>query len=202
MSAHKIAKSLFLTAAALLTIPGLVTGQQMESHMGKLTGHADSGKQLYFRFCWGCHGFRGDGSGENWLATGNYPTQPYLNIQPRDFAAAVFKCRSTPTGTLPTDEDLYNSVARGFTNSNMPHWDSLTKQTRIDLVAYVKTFSPRWETDKAGDVLKIPPEPPVTIQSIAHGADLFQKLECWKCHGQQGRGDGPSASTLTDSKDN
>ena len=27
------------------------------------------------------------------------------------------------------------------------------------------------------------------------------KLECWKCHGQQGRGDGPSASTLTDSKD-
>src|SRR5882762_9752393 len=105
MSAHKIAKSLFLTAAALLTIPGLVTGQQMESHMGKLTGHADSGKQLYFRFCWGCHGFRGDGSGENWLATGNYPTQPYLNIQPRNFDAAVFKCRSTPTGTLPTDED-------------------------------------------------------------------------------------------------
>jgi cytochrome c oxidase cbb3-type subunit 2 len=27
-------------------------------------------------------------------------------------------------------------------------------------------------------------------------------MECWKCHGQQGRGDGPSAATLTDSKDN
>jgi cytochrome c oxidase cbb3-type subunit 2 len=26
-------------------------------------------------------------------------------------------------------------------------------------------------------------------------------MECWKCHGQQGRGDGPSAATLTDSKD-
>ena len=32
-------------------------------------------------------------------------------------------------------------------------------------------------------------------------AELFQKMECWKCHGQQGRGDGPSAATLTDSKD-
>ena len=27
-------------------------------------------------------------------------------------------------------------------------------------------------------------------------------MECWKCHGPQGHGDGPSASTLTDSKDN
>jgi cytochrome c oxidase cbb3-type subunit 2 len=26
-------------------------------------------------------------------------------------------------------------------------------------------------------------------------------MECWKCHGQQGRGDGPSAPTLTDSKE-
>jgi len=26
-------------------------------------------------------------------------------------------------------------------------------------------------------------------------------MECWKCHGQQGRGDGPSAATLTDSRD-
>ena len=39
------------------------------------------------------------------------------------------------------------------------------------------------------------------MDSIKHGAELFQKLECWKCHGQQGRGDGPSAPTLTDSND-
>ena len=73
---------------------------------------------------------------------------------------------------------------------------------RIDLVAYIKTFSPRWQSEKAGDPIKIPPEPAVTMQSISHGAELFQKMECWKCHGQQGRGDGPSAATLTDSKDN
>jgi mono/diheme cytochrome c family protein len=164
-----------------------------ETRVGNLTGHADAGKKMYQRSCIGCHGQYGDGNGEN---------APWIEPKPRDFTAATFKCRSTPTGTLPTDQDLYNSITRGFTNSNMPHWDSLPAQTRVDLVAYIKTFSDRWKTDKAGEPLKIPAETPVTIDSIAHGAALFQKLECWKCHGQQGRGDGPSASTLTDSRDN
>jgi cytochrome c oxidase cbb3-type subunit 2 len=161
--------------------------------VGNLTGHAADGKKLYRRFCIGCHGPLGDGNGEN---------AQWIDPKPRDFTAATFKCRSTPTGTLPTDQDLYNSVGRGFTNSNMPHWDALTDQNRIDLVAFIKSFSPRWTTEKPGDPIIIPPEPAITMQSITHGAELFQKMECWKCHGQQGRGDGPSASTLTDSKDN
>jgi cytochrome c oxidase cbb3-type subunit 2 len=37
---------------------------------------------------------------------------------------------------------------------------------------------------------------------MLRGRVLFQKMECWKCHGPAGHGDGPSASTLTDSKDN
>jgi cytochrome c oxidase cbb3-type subunit 2 len=200
MSAHKIAKSLFLTAAVLL-LPLLAVAQQTESHVGTLTGHSDAGRQLYFRFCWGCHGFRGDGSGENWLAAGNYPTEPYLNIQPRNFDAAVFKCRSTATGTLPLDQDLYNSVGRGFVMSNMPSWISLTNQQRADLVAFIKSFSPRFKNEKPGDPINVPPEPKLSVESIKHGQELFQKLECWKCHGPEGRGDGPSASTLTDSND-
>jgi len=163
-----------------------------EAHVGKLTGHAADGKKLYRRFCIGCHGERGDGSGDN---------APFLDPKPRDFTAATFKCRSTLTGNLPTDEDLYKSVGRGFNTSAMPSWAPLTAQTKIDLVAYIKSFSPRWHDEKPADVLKIPAETPVTIESISHGAELFQKLECWKCHGQEGRGDGPSASTLTDSKD-
>jgi cytochrome c oxidase cbb3-type subunit 2 len=173
----------------------------MESHMGKLTGHADAGKQLYTRFCWGCHGFRGDGNGENWLPTGSFPTMPYLNIQPRNFASGTFKCRSTPTGTLPTDQDLYNSIGRGFVMTNMPSWISLTNQQRADLIAFIKTFSPRFKSEKPGDPINVPAEPKLTVESIKHGQELFQKLECWKCHGPEGRGDGPSASTLTDSND-
>jgi mono/diheme cytochrome c family protein len=184
----RIAVSVVLAAA----LPVLAGAQQMESHIGKLTGHSEEGRQLYYRYCWGCHGARGNGDGEN---------APYLNILPRNFVAATFKCRSTPTGTLPLDQDLYNTLIRGINFTNMPNWSALTDQQRADLVAFIKTFSPRWKTEKPGDPIQIPAETKLTVDSIKHGQELFQKLECWKCHGNEGRGDGPSASTLTDSND-
>lgn len=162
------------------------------SHIDNMTGDAARGQTLYYRYCWGCHGARGDGNGEN---------APYLNILPRNFVAATFKCRSTPTGTLPLDTDLYDSIRRGFLNSNMPSWAPLTPLNRADLVAFIKTFSSRWKTEKAGTPITIPAEPKLTLDSIKHGKELFTKLECWKCHGPEGRGDGPSAATLTDSND-
>jgi len=170
-----------------------VVVKPMESHIGNITGHAAAGKSDYRRYCAGCHGDYGDSNGENAI---------WLDPKPRDFTIATFKCRSTLTGTLPTDEDLFNTIGRGLTNSNMPVWNTFTKQQRADLVAYIKIFSPRWEKEKAGEPIKIPAEPAVTIESISHGKELFTKLECWKCHGTHGEGDGPSASTLTDGKDN
>src|SRR3981081_3374417 len=194
MSLMKITKSRILGIVILATfvLPLAASAQQGESRIGKYTGHVGTGRQLYFRFCWGCHGFHGDGNGEN---------GPYLNILPRNFVAATYKCRSTPTGTLPTAEDLYNSLDRGLNNSNMPSWIPLTDQQRADMVAFIKTFSPRWQTEKSGDPINIPAEPALTVESIKHGQELFKKLECWKCHGPEGGGEGPSASTLTDSND-
>src|ERR1700732_5210872 len=177
----QITKIVLIVAVAFL-IPLAAVAQQMESHAGKLTGHSEAGRQLYYRYCWGCHGARGNGDGEN---------APYLNILPRNFVTATFKCRSTPTGTLPLDQDLYHSLVRGLNNSNMPSWITLTAQNRADLIAFIKTFSPRWQTEKAGDPINVPAEPALTLNSIKHGQELFQKLECWKCHGQEGRGDGP-----------
>jgi len=159
---------------------------------GNFNTSQQRGHGLYLRYCVGCHGVYGDGNGEN---------APYLDPKPRDFTAATFKCRSTLTGTLPLDSDLLHTLQRGVQASGMPPWLSLSDENRTDLVAYIKTFSPRWQAEKPGDPIKIPAEPAVTMESITHGAELFQKMECWKCHGQQGRGDGPSASTLTDSKD-
>jgi len=169
------------------------TGFAQDSEVGNLHGSAATGKVLYRRYCVGCHGPEGDGNGEN---------AQWIDPKPRDFTAAVFKCRSTPTGTLPTDQDLFDSVTRGFVTTNMPPWRPITNQNRADLIAYVKTFSARWEKEKPGTPITIPPEPAVTIASILHGREIFQKNDCWKCHGPQGHGDGPSAATLTDSKDN
>ncbi len=161
----------------------------MESHVGNMTGHATVGAPIYKRFCIGCHGELGDGQGEN---------AQWIDPKPRNFTLAVFRCRSTPTGTLPLDSDLFDTIGRGMLNSNMPQWKPLTPEDRVNLVAYVKHFSPKWVTEKPGTPIVIPPEPEVTADRIKEGRVLFQKLECWKCHGVTGRANGPSADTLTD----
>src|SRR6266853_398944 len=78
-----------------------------ESHIINLTGHSEAGKQLYRQFCIGCHGPNGDGKGEN---------APYLadGILPRDFTPGLFKCRSTISGSIPLDSDLFETVGRGL----------------------------------------------------------------------------------------
>jgi mono/diheme cytochrome c family protein len=172
----------------LLGAPSVATET---SNVNGITGSAEGGKMLYRRFCIGCHGPDGNGQGMN---------AQWIDPKPRDFTEATFKCRSTPTGTLPTDDDLYNAITRGFVDTNMPSWRPLSSQQRADLVAFIKTWSPRFAKEKPGAVLNIPPETPITIESILHGRELFQKLECWKCHGPEGHADGPSAATLTDSK--
>jgi cytochrome c oxidase cbb3-type subunit 2 len=174
----------------LLLAAGGPAAFAQESHIGGLTGEANRGKQLYRRYCVGCHGSQGDGQGEN---------APWIDPKPRNFVTGTFKCRSTPTGALPTDDDLYKSVTRGLVNSNMPSWLPLTEQQRADLVAYVKTFSSRFREEKSPAPMQVPSESATNQQSIQRGNELYQKMNCWSCHGKEGRGDGPSARTLVDS---
>jgi len=178
-------------AVLLTTLSGSLALTQ-EVRIGDLTADTKRGEEVYQRYCVGCHGQLGNGQGEN---------APHLDPKPRDFTAAVFKCRSTPTGSLPLDADLFETIGRGIHASAMPSWYPLTRQERVNVVGSVKSFSPRFREEKSAAPVPIPPEPSATPESIARGKQLYKKLECWKCHGQEGRGDGPSASTLTDSKD-
>ena len=188
----KFTRSLMLAAfGAALAVPGIARAQDEGAHVNGLTGNAAAGKEFYRRWCVGCHGKEGNGEGEN---------AQWIDPKPRDFTEALFRWRSTPTGTLPTDQDLYDTITRGVVDTLMPTWRPLTPQTRVDLVAYIKTFSPKWKTQKPGTPISIPPEPPQTIDSVLHGRQLFDQMQCWKCHGPEGRGDGPSAITLTDDK--
>ena len=178
-----------MTSWSQLTQYDLQTRMGMESHIGNTTGHAKDAKSDYRRYCVGCHGELGDGNGENF---------PWVDPKPRDFQLGIFKCRSTPTGTLPTDQDLFDTLARGLDRSNMPQWSTFTKQQRADLVAWVKHFSPRWVSEKPGTPIQIPPEPEVTPERIKAGRDVFARVQCWKCHGVLGQANGPSAATLQD----
>jgi len=191
--------SLILTAVAAVALCSLSLGQAtkaeedsrlgMESHIGKLTGHAAAAQGTYRRYCVGCHGPLGDGEGEN---------AQWIDPKPRNFTLGIFKCRSTTTWTLPLDSDIYASIGRGLDSSNMPSWNPLSAQERADLVAYVKHFSARFVTEKPGAPIEVPSKPEVTADRLKTGQAVFQKVECWKCHGPTGSGNGPSAATLMD----
>jgi mono/diheme cytochrome c family protein len=178
-----------LASLAQQTQSDLNARMGMESHIGSVTGHARSAQYDYRRYCVGCHGERGDGMGENF---------PWIDPKPRDFQLGIFKCRSTPTGTLPTDQDLSDTIARGLDRSNMPQWNTFTAQQKADLVAWIKHFSPRWVNEKPGTPIEIPKEPEVTPERIKNGREVFARVQCWKCHGVTGEANGPSASTLQD----
>jgi cytochrome c oxidase cbb3-type subunit 2 len=151
--------------------------------------HEAAGAAVCGRYCVGCHGVRGDGRG---------PAAEMLITKPRDFTKGVFKFRSTASGSLPTDEDLYRIITRGVYRTSMPEWSLLTEHDRIAVVQYIKSFYPEWKTRGPGTPLAVPAAPPSvgSAESVARGRELYQLLECSACHGSGGRGDGPSAASL------
>jgi cytochrome c oxidase cbb3-type subunit 2 len=147
------------------------------------------GKTVYERRCVGCHGARGDGNGA--AAT-------FLDPRPRNFALGVFKFRTTPSGSLPTDGDLYRTLTRGVRGTAMPTWHELPEKDRMAVIAYIKTFSPRWKEEKPEPPIMIGEPPAPTPDLFARGKVLYAQAKCAQCHGDGGKGDGPSANELQD----
>jgi mono/diheme cytochrome c family protein len=146
------------------------------------------GRTEYDRHCSGCHGLNGDGKGL--LATNLQPP-------PRDFTRGWFRYRSTPTGQLPTDEDLLRTVTAGLPGSMMPAWEPfLNKAERQAVVAYLKHFSPHFTPDTPRDMLPLPSPPTASAEGIAQGEKLYRESGCGSCHGDTGKGDGRSGKDL------
>ena len=149
------------------------------------------GQAIYEERCAACHGVAGDGGG---------PAGERLDPRPRDFRRGWYKIRTTTSGQLPTDEDLFQVIARGMPGTTMPGWQSVLSDAEIRAVAaYIKGFSRRFEREMPGPVA-VGPQIASSPESIARGAEIFagQAAECVKCHGNAGRGDGPSADELTE----
>jgi mono/diheme cytochrome c family protein len=149
------------------------------------------GKELYTQHCASCHGPQGKGDGS---------AAVYIFPKPRDFTRGTFKIRSTPDGELPTDEDLFNTLTRGMPGSAMPSFAFLSEADRRALVAHVKTLVTKPQ-DAPAKPIAVGKEPPHTPGSIAEGKKLYAQMQCAKCHGETGKGDGPSAAALKDSWD-
>jgi cytochrome c oxidase cbb3-type subunit 2 len=152
----------------------------------------ERGKAVYLDHCVGCHGARGDGTGD--AAT-------FLSPRPRDFTAGVFKFHTTPSGTLPTDGDLFRTITRGVRWTAMPTWHEVGDKDRMAVVTYLKTLSKRWTEDKPEPPIVIPAPPPATADTLVKGKALYAQAKCAECHGESGKGDGPSAAQLKDDFD-
>jgi len=150
---------------------------------------ARRGAHAFGRYCVSCHGVQGDGRG---------PSADWIDPRPRILTSGTFKFRSTASGELPTDDDLFRTISNGLHHTNMPHWDAITAMERHDLVQYVKTLSPRFASEPQGKPIVIPAAPKFTPALVAKGKEVYGKMGCANCHGDTGKGDGSSWSTLRD----
>ena len=149
-----------------------------------------AGKVLYEKYCSQCHGEKGDGAG---------PAAVHLNPRPRNFTTGKYKIRTTPNGTLPTTADLVHIIKTGMPYSSMPSWPEFTDDQVKHLAYYVKSFSPDFANAEFNAAsLDLPKAPKYTKESAEAGRKVYEETGCIKCHGDLGRGDGPSARTLVD----
>ncbi len=156
------------------------------------TGLKEAGKRVYEKYCVGCHGEHGDGKGRG---------TDLLVVKPRDFTTGLYKFKSTPGDALPTDEDLMRTLVRGLPGTSMPSYRLLSEVERQSVIAYVKTFSARWQKERPASAVTIPSVPDYlnTEASVEKGRTIYGgKGGCSVCHGDRGDGKGPLWSSLKD----
>ena len=149
----------------------------------------ETGKPPYELHCLPCHGEKGQGDGK---------AAVFLYPQPRDFTRGLFKIRTTPSGSLPTDQDLFETLGRGMPGSAMPGFSQLPARERWALVSYLKTLVEAYQYRQPEAPVRVTPASLKSTRALALGKEMYRKMECFKCHGETGVGDGPSAAELLD----
>ena len=96
-----------LVATLLLSLGGLVAAA---------AAVPEETSNLYLRHCADCHDVIGRGDG---------PAAGVLSPRPRDFTSGRYKFRSTPSGSLPSGEDVTRVIREGLPGTSMPGSENL-----------------------------------------------------------------------------
>lgn len=188
-----------LSLVVLLFFSGPIFAQSFKQSVSNLE-LLRHGKELYTNRCVGCHGVKGDGKG---------PASAFLDPKPRDFTSGVFKFKSTPNESLPTDEDLVNTLTRGVWGTSMPSFFLLSNVSKFALVEYIKSFSQAW--NKKENLMAPIQGAPVPVEDFRSHSKFIARAQkgrqvflenCVTCHGIGGKGDGEGGVDLVDDWDN
>jgi cytochrome c oxidase cbb3-type subunit 2 len=148
------------------------------------------GARLFEENCARCHGVGGAADGRD--------ANKMLPL-PRVLTDGVYKFRTTASGSVPTNDDLYKTISEGLPGSRMPNFDKLPEESRWQLVYYIQSLAPSaFTADQKPEVLNIGRDPGAFKANLPKGKELYTQLGCNACHGAAGRADGPSAATLVD----
>lgn len=180
----------FITLVVLVSASatGLVIARLWAAE-GNPAGVIEQGRVVYEQNCAICHGATGNGRGMG---------QMMLRTKPRNFRQGIFKFRSTPTGSLPINDDLFQTISNGLRGTGMIAQNYLSQMERRAVIEYLKTFSERFDNETPQAAISIPAAPPPSREEVEKGRKLYYEAGCFTCHGNEGKGDGPSAAELKD----
>jgi mono/diheme cytochrome c family protein len=177
--------------------------------------HLRHGREVYTRQCAGCHGITGDGQGPA-AAYLNPPPRDYRlgrfkftstprGSKPRreDLVRIIrhgAKGTSMPTFRFMSQEDLEAVIdyvillsSRGeveyrlmkFSEGQLGEEDDIDAQT---VAEQAQLIAQSWADADLNIVRPLTPQPQYTPESVEAGARAFVQLNCYKCHGKDGRG--------------
>lgn len=155
-------------------------------------GAEERAERIYGWNCMPCHGAEGRGDG---------PVATRLGLRPRDFTRGAFKLKTSVPGEMPFDDDLARTIQCGFPQGAMPAFHDFNAEELWALVDHVKSLCRRGIDPFAAYPARTRIEAPAGLGpgDPDRGGRLFRdQVRCSQCHGERGRGDGPSAPTLVD----
>lgn len=177
--------------------------------------HLQHGREVFIRQCAGCHGATGDGNGpagkyldppprDYRLGRFKFTSTPRGSKPRREDLARIIrhgaKGTSMPTFRFIAEEDLQaviDYIILLSTRGEMEHRlitvavQDLAEDDNLEpalAAEQSKVIGQSWAQAESQIVRPLTPQPQNTQESVDAGARAFVQLNCFKCHGRDGRG--------------
>jgi cytochrome c/tetratricopeptide (TPR) repeat protein len=189
--------------------PGPASAATYEKAVGRVEENgspqsAESGPGLYSRHCAVCHGADGSGDG---------PAARYLYPRPKSLRTGNYRLIRT-LSRVPTLEDVEAVVERGMPGASMPAFEDLSPSQRAlvaeevlrlyregareQVVTWLSEEGEEVDEEEIrqtveelttpGEVVEPPEIAAPTPEAVARGEELYGRLGCFHCHGDDGKG--------------